>query len=199
MEKEGLLYQNTDTWMPCPGSYGFVSDLPEAVNGRPVRLKDCWCWADSQESAPISPAMFEEFYPPVHRRGDTALRAHLLRVLRSSPRPVRARAEGHSQPACRLPPWSATFSAQRKRCTPGAHPRLHQLLLTDRLERPLRNGGILGRNTCVSAEPTRVVEQRSQLGLLEKPRDSSGAARPNCDTQISFHNIYTINGDRHAV
>ena len=29
-----------------------------------VRLKDCWCWADSQESAPISPAMFEEFFLP---------------------------------------------------------------------------------------------------------------------------------------
>ncbi len=34
MEKEGLLYQNTDTWMPCPGSYGFVSDLPEAATAR---------------------------------------------------------------------------------------------------------------------------------------------------------------------
>src|SRR5271157_4770069 len=33
MEKEGLLYANTDTWMPCPGSYGFVSGLP-AVNGQ---------------------------------------------------------------------------------------------------------------------------------------------------------------------
>src|SRR5208337_4668586 len=43
MEKEGLLYANTDTWMPCPGSYGFVSDLPAQDDGHPVRLKDCWC------------------------------------------------------------------------------------------------------------------------------------------------------------
>ena len=30
LEQEGLLYRNTDTWMPCPGSYGFVSDLPQS-------------------------------------------------------------------------------------------------------------------------------------------------------------------------
>src|SRR5271157_1731141 len=64
MEKEGLLYQNTDTWMPCPGSYGFVSDLPQADHNATVLLSDCWCWTESQESAPISPAMFEEFFLP---------------------------------------------------------------------------------------------------------------------------------------
>ena len=65
MEKEGLLYQNTDTWMPCPGSYGFVSDLADVGgDGADVHLKDCWCWTESQESAPISPAMFEEFFLP---------------------------------------------------------------------------------------------------------------------------------------
>ena len=63
MEREGLLYQNTDTWMPCPGSYGFVSDLAP-MDGQPVRLKDCWCWTESQESAPISPTMFKDFYLP---------------------------------------------------------------------------------------------------------------------------------------
>ncbi|HTP59950.1 MAG TPA: hypothetical protein VMM82_13595, partial [Spirochaetia bacterium] len=64
MEKEGLLYANTDTWMPCPGSYGFVSDLPGEADGGKVTLGDCWCWTDSQESAPISPAMFQEFFLP---------------------------------------------------------------------------------------------------------------------------------------
>ena len=36
----------------------------ERRDGRRVTLQDCWCWTDSQESAPISPAMFQEFFLP---------------------------------------------------------------------------------------------------------------------------------------
>ena len=65
LEREGLLYCNTDTWMPCPGSYGFVSDLPEtSADGEAARLADCWGWVESQESEPISPKMFNDFFLP---------------------------------------------------------------------------------------------------------------------------------------
>ena len=65
LEHEGLLYCNTDTWMPCPGSYGFVSDLPEtSAGGKSARLADCWGWVESQESEPISPKMFNDFFLP---------------------------------------------------------------------------------------------------------------------------------------
>jgi hypothetical protein len=40
MEKEGLLYQNTDTWMPCPAATGSVG--PAAADHNGVHA-DCWC------------------------------------------------------------------------------------------------------------------------------------------------------------
>ncbi len=65
LENEGLLYANTDTWMPCPGSYGFVSGLSNGDGaGRPVSLKSCWCWTDSRESARIPSGVFDELFLP---------------------------------------------------------------------------------------------------------------------------------------
>ncbi len=65
MEEEQLLYLNTGTWNPCPGSYGFTSDLPrKGFNGKSVKLSDCWGWMESQESAGISPQMLDELFLP---------------------------------------------------------------------------------------------------------------------------------------
>jgi hypothetical protein len=65
LEAEGLLYRNADAWMPCPGSYGYVSDLPEPTeDDHDVRLKDCWVWLEAQECQPISPKMFGEMFLP---------------------------------------------------------------------------------------------------------------------------------------
>ena len=56
LEREGLLYQNTDTWMPCPNSYGYVADLPPTgAKDRDVPLKDCWGWFDAQEKGRLRP------------------------------------------------------------------------------------------------------------------------------------------------
>jgi hypothetical protein len=38
--------------------------LPECGTNKEIALKDLWCWAESQESEPISPAQFEEFFLP---------------------------------------------------------------------------------------------------------------------------------------
>ncbi len=62
LEQEGLLYVNKGTYNPCPGSYGFVSDLPDKTED--VTRKDCWVWTESQESEPMSPDMFKEFFLP---------------------------------------------------------------------------------------------------------------------------------------
>ena len=52
LEKENLLYQNTDTWMPCPGSYGFVSDLPRPPEAEEAR--QCGCRTAGAGSSPRS-------------------------------------------------------------------------------------------------------------------------------------------------
>lgn len=64
VESEGLIVPNTDSQMAGPRAYGYVSALPDADVTEPARLTDLWCWAESQETAPISPAMYEEFFLP---------------------------------------------------------------------------------------------------------------------------------------
>jgi hypothetical protein len=64
IEREGLIVPNTDSQLAGPRAYGYVSDLPPADREGPATLKDLWCWADSQESSAISPAMFRDFVLP---------------------------------------------------------------------------------------------------------------------------------------
>jgi len=172
MEKEGLLYPNADTWMPCPGSYGFVSDLPTVDGERQaVSLKDCWCWTDSQESAPISPAMFEEFFLPaiaeitrpfgltyygcceaVHDRFERIARA--IRNLR----------------AVSVSGWSDLF----------------------------RMGELLGTKYVFSRKPTPayISGAHPDWDLLRKDVRDTLAATRGCNLELCFRDIYTIDGDR---
>lgn len=64
LESEGVIVPNTDSQMAGPRAYGYVSDLPDPEVTEPARLADLWCWAESQETAPVSPAMYEEFFLP---------------------------------------------------------------------------------------------------------------------------------------
>jgi hypothetical protein len=64
LEREGVLALNTDSQMAGPRSYGYVSDLPAADSQDAVSLKDVWGWAESQEAANLSPAMYGEFVLP---------------------------------------------------------------------------------------------------------------------------------------
>ena len=61
---EGLIVPNTDNQLAGPRAYGFVSDLPGSDSSEPARLADLWCWAESQETTMMSPAMFRDFFLP---------------------------------------------------------------------------------------------------------------------------------------
>jgi hypothetical protein len=172
MEREGLLYQNTDTWMPCPGSYGFVSDLPEpAENDGPVRLQDCWVWVESQESAPISPKMFHEFFLP-----------YIAEVAQR----------------CGLAYWG---------CCEGLHDRFSYIekaipnlraVSVSGWSNPFRMGEMLGKKYVYSRKPTPayVSGEYPDWELAEKDvRDTLIGAR-DCNLEICFRDIYTVNGDR---
>ena len=67
LESEGLIVPNTDNMLAGPRAYGYCSDLP-SPDEAPGKLSDLWCWAESQESTPISPAMFREFVLPYLKR-----------------------------------------------------------------------------------------------------------------------------------
>ncbi len=65
MEKEKLLYANTDMHNAGPGSYGYVSDLPDAQSGGDIKASDCWTWTESQETSLISPGQSRSCSCPI--------------------------------------------------------------------------------------------------------------------------------------
>ncbi|MCL6088332.1 MAG: hypothetical protein M1475_07960 [Actinobacteria bacterium] len=62
LEDENLLDNNTDNQFSGPGSYGYVSSLPEVGGYKKVYLKDLWGRSESQEGIVLSPGMFNEFF-----------------------------------------------------------------------------------------------------------------------------------------
>ncbi len=64
LEREGLIVPNTDSQMAGPRAYGYVSSLPPADAPGTAGLGDLWCWAESQETTTVSPAMYREFFLP---------------------------------------------------------------------------------------------------------------------------------------
>ena len=172
LEQEGLLYQNIDTWMPCNGSYGFVSDLPPCgEDGQTVRLKDCWCWTESQESEPISPKMFNEFFLP-----------YIAEVTR---------------------PFGLTYYG----CCEGLHDRFEyvrdaipnlRIVSVSGWSDLFKMGEMLGKKYVYSRKPTPAYISGSSpyWDLLEKDVRDTLAAAKDCNLEICYRDIYTINGDR---
>ena len=172
LEQEGLLYQNTDTWMPCPGSYGFVSALPPAdQDGRQVLLKNCWCWTDSQESAPISPAMFSEFFLP-----------YIAEVTR----PFGLTYYG----CCEAVHDRFDYIAK-------AIPNLRAVSVSGWSDL-FKMGELLGRQYVYSRKPTPayISGGHPYWDLLEKDVRDTLAAAKDCNLEFCYRDIYTIDGDR---
>jgi hypothetical protein len=65
-EKEGILCLNNNEAYVGSGGVGATDDLPQKdwKEGMPVRLKDLWGFAESQETQDVSPRMFEELVLP---------------------------------------------------------------------------------------------------------------------------------------
>lgn len=171
LEQEGLLYQNLDTWMPCNGSYGFVSDLPPVDEGQEVRLKDCWCWTESQESEPISPAMFDEFFLP-----------YIAEVTRPFGLTYYGCCEGLDD----------RFEYVRR-----AIPNLRVVSVSGWSDL-FKMGEMLGKDYVYSRKPTpaNISGANPYWDLLEKDvRDTLTAAK-DCSLEICYRDIYTINHDR---
>jgi hypothetical protein len=69
LEKEELLSLNNENDYIGSGSMGYTRALPQPDwrTGDPVRTKDMWVLAESQESVGVSPQMLEEFVYPYYR------------------------------------------------------------------------------------------------------------------------------------
>ncbi len=172
LEREGLLYQNTDTWMPCPGSYGFVSDLPEpGENDQDMHLKDCWVWVESQESEPISPQMFSEFCLP-----------YIAEVAQPFGLAYYGCCEGLDD----------RFSHIEK-----AIPNLRAVSVSGWSDL-FKMGEMLGKKYVYSRKPTpaHVSGSYPNWELAEKDVRDTLIAAKDCNLEFCFRDIYTINGDR---
>ncbi len=113
VEEQGLIVPNTDNQLAGPRAYGYVSDLP-GPEASPGRLSDLWCWAESQETTMISPAMYAEFVLPYMKR----LTDRFGHVYYGCCEPVQDRLEidhgGHAQPALGIGPTQRRLRAHRR-------------------------------------------------------------------------------------
>ena len=162
---------NTDNQMAGPRAYGYVSDLPDPDAAGPARLTDLWCWAESQETTIISPAMYEEFFLPYLAR----VSSRFGLVYYGCCEPVHDRLEtdhgGHPQPALRLGLGLGRLRARWPACSaattssPASRPGAHQ-----------RPDPALG---ACRGGPARTYE----------------AAR-DCNVELLFRDVYDVGGDR---
>ena len=171
LEREGLLAMNTDSQMAGPRCYGYVSDLPEPDSQGPARLKDLWGWAESQESESISPEMYKEFFLPY------------------------------------LAELSTKFGLIYYGCCERVDDRLAPIMDAIPNLRCVSVSGwsdfgktaeMLGRNYVYSRKPVPayISGARPDWGLLEKDMKDTYAVTKDCNVEILYRDVYTINGDR---
>lgn len=70
LEENGLILPTVSYEGVGNGTFAFNTELPgyEEAKKRPLMTKDVWGFMDSQETAPISPEMFEEFIFPCYEK-----------------------------------------------------------------------------------------------------------------------------------
>jgi hypothetical protein len=173
LEGEGLLVANTDNQMAGPRSYGYVSDLPDEKQG-PVKLKDLWGWAESQESTIISPEMFKDFFLPYMAK----LSSLFGLIYYGCCEPVDDRLELIMEAIPNLRSVSVSGWADFKKVAE-----------------------MLGRKYVYSRKPTPayVSGDSPDWGLAEEDMRQSYAAAKDCNVEILFRDLYTVNGNRNRL
>jgi hypothetical protein len=171
LEGEGLLEVNTDNQMAGPRSYGYVSDLPAPGHNGEVKLKDLWGWAESQETTIVSPRMYREFFLP-----------YLARV-------------------------SSLFGLIYYGCCEPVDDRLELIMEAIPNLRSVSVSGwadfkkvaeMLGKRYVYSRKPTPAYFSGANpdWGLVEEDMKKTYAATKDCNVEILFRDVYTINGER---
>jgi hypothetical protein len=171
MEKEKLLVPNTDTQMAGPRGYGYVSELPRPEAAGPTTLKQLWGWAESQESTILSPDMFKEFVLPY------------------------------------LAKLSERFGLVYYGCCEAVHDRLDLIMAAIPNLRSVtvsgwadfqKVGEMLGSKYVYSRKPTPAFLSgpNPQWESVESDMKKTQAATKNCNVELLFRDLYTIEGDR---
>ena len=172
LQEQGLIVPNTDNMLAGPRAYGYCSDLP-SPDEAPGTLGDLWCWAESQESTPISPAMFKEFVLPYLKR--VTDRFGLVYYGCCEPQTDRLDLIIEAMPNLRsvsVTPW-ADFE---------------------------RTAELLGSDYVFSRKPDPVPISGSQphwdRAEADLQRTYEAARRGDCNVELLFRDVYDIGGDR---
>lgn len=171
LEREELIAPNTDSQMAGPRMYGYVSDLPDPDTRNAVTLKNLWGWAESQEAANISPEMYNEFVLPY------------------------------------LAKLSERFGLVYYGCCERVDDRLPGIIEAIPNLRSVSISGwtnfwraaeLLGNRYVYSRKPTpaHISGPQPHWDLLEKDMRDTYAAARDCNLEILYRDIYTIDGDR---
>ncbi len=174
MEKEGLLTANTDNQMAGPRGYGYVSELPRPDDSGKVVLKQLWGWAESQESTTLSPAMFKEFVLPYLAK----LSERFGLIYYGCCEPLNDRLDLIMEAIPNLRSVSVSGWADFQKI-----------------------GDLLGRNYVYSRKPTPAFlsGHNPQWESVESDMKKTRAATMNCNVEILFRDLYTIDGDRRRI
>jgi len=167
MEKEGLLFVNNNTYNPCPGSYGYVSDLPDKEQ---ATRADCWGWIDSQETAPMSPAMLDEFFLPYMAELINAFGLSYYGCCEAvHDRLHHVEKKFNNLRAVSVSGWSDFYKAAE----------------------------IIGKKYVYSRKPTPafISGEYPDWEKVEKDLDDTLDAAKDCSLELCFRDIYTVNGD----
>ena len=170
-ERERLLAANTDNQMAGPRMYGYVSDLPEPIDQDKLTLKHLWGWAESQEFANMSPAMYQEFVLPYLAR----LSERFGLVYYGCCERVDDRLESIIAAIPNLRSVSVSGWSNFERTAE---------ILADRY--------VYSRKPI----PAHISGAYPNWDLLEKDLRDTYAATGGCHVEILFRDVYTINGDR---
>ncbi len=171
LEREGLIVPNTDNQMAGPRAYGYTSDLPAPDSTEAGRTKDLWCWADSQETSTVSPAMYREFFLPYIAR----VASQFGLVYYGCCEPVHDRIELIKQAMPNLRSVSVSAWSHFDKVAES-----------------------LGQQYVFSRKPNPAFMSGSNLdwSLVETDLRKTYAAARDCHVELLFRDIYTIDGDR---
>jgi len=171
LERKGLLEVNTDSTMAGPRSYGYVSDLPQPEYEGRVTLKDLWGWAESQETTIISPAMYREFFLPYLAK----LSSMFGLIYYGCCEPVDDRFESIAEAIPNLRSVSISGWADFKKMAEK-----------------------LGKKYVYSRKPTPAYFSGANpdWNLVEEDMKKTYAATKDCNVEILFRDLYTVNGER---
>jgi len=171
LEREGLIVPNSDSQLAGPRAYGYVSGLPDAEGATPGRLTDLWCWAESQETTTVSPAMFRDFFLPAI----AALAGRFGLVYYGCCEPV------HDRLALIM---EAMPNLRSVSVSPWASFELVAEMLGDRYVYSRKP------NAAFMSGPS------ADWDLAERDLRRTQAATKGCNVELLFRDLYAIHGDR---